>query len=131
MTSYFVGSHHSVKTGRMVSLVRDFDYIVCKTEIEALTLENVLIKKHSPKYNIKLKDAKSYPYIKVTAEDFPKLFVTRERKSDKGRYFGPYQGSASAHAALETVMRIFSLPSCKRSFPRDIGKERPCISQDM
>ena len=75
----------------MVSLVRDFDYIVCKTEIEALTLENVLIKKHSPKYNIKLKDAKSYPYIKVTNEEFPKLFVTRERKGDRAKYFGPYQ----------------------------------------
>ncbi len=131
VASYFTGNNHSLKTARMVSLVRDFDYIVCKTEIEALTLENVLIKKHSPKYNIKLKDAKSYPYIKVTAEDFPKLFVTRDRRSDKARYFGPYQGSASAHAALETVMRIFSLPTCKRTFPKDIGKERPCIYKDM
>ena len=123
VTSYFTGSSHTVKTARMVSLVRDFDYIVCKTEIEALTLENVLIKKHSPRYNIKLKDAKSYPYIKVTSEDFPRLFVTRERKSDKGRYFGPYQGASSAHTALEAVVRIFGLPTCKRSFPRDIGKE--------
>ena len=67
----------------MVYSAEDFEYIVCKTEIEALTLENVLIKKHSPKYNIKLKDAKSYPYIKVTAEEYPRIFVTRERKSDK------------------------------------------------
>ena len=131
VTSYFVGNNHTVKTERMVSLVRDFDYIVCKTEIEALTLENVLIKKHSPKYNIKLKDAKSYPYIKVTADEFPRLFVTRDRKSDKGRYFGPYQGASSAHAALEAVVRVFSLPTCKRSFPKDIGKERPCIYKDM
>ena len=84
VTTYFTGYGHSVKTARMVSLVADFDYIVCSTEIEALSLENVLIKKHSPKYNIKLKDAKSYPYIKVTAEEYPKLFVTRERKNDKG-----------------------------------------------
>ena len=131
VTSYFTGTGHTPKTAKMVSLVEDFDYIVCSTEIEALTLENVLIKKHSPKYNIKLKDAKSYPYIKVTAEEFPHLFVTRERKGDRARYFGPYQGAASAHAALDAVKKIFALPTCKRSFPKDIGKERPCIYKDM
>ena len=131
VTTYFTGYGHSVKTARMVSLVADFDYIVCSTEIEALSLENVLIKKHSPKYNIKLKDAKSYPYIKVTAEEYPKLFVTRERKNDKGKYFGPYSGTAQAYAALEAVMRVFSLASCKRVFPRDIGRDRPCIYKDM
>jgi excinuclease ABC subunit C len=131
VTTYFTGSNHSPKTARMVSLVADFDYIVCSTEIEALTLENVLIKKHSPKYNIKLKDAKSYPYIKVTDEDYPRIYVTRERKSDKGRYFGPYQGASFAHTALETVVKIFGLYTCRRSFPKDIGKERPCIYRDM
>lgn len=130
VSSYFTGTHN-LKTEKMVSLVRDFDYIVCKTEIEALTLENVLIKKHSPKYNIKLKDAKSYPYIKVTNEEYPKLFVTRERRGDRARYFGPYQSSQNAHAALDAVMRIFSLATCKRSFPKDIGRERPCIYRDM
>ena len=131
VTTYFTGNNHTVKTARMVSLVCDFDYIVCSTEIEALTLENVLIKKHSPKYNIKLKDAKSYPYIKVTADEYPKLYVTRERKSDRARYFGPYSGVAQAYSALEAVMRVFSLASCKRRFPRDIGKDRPCIYRDM
>ena len=131
VTTYFTGNNHSPKTLRMVSLVADFDYIVCDTEIEALALENVLIKKHSPKYNIKLKDAKSYPYIKVTVEEYPRIFVTRERKSDKARYFGPYQGSSSAHTALETVVKIFGLYTCRRSFPKDIGKERPCIYRDM
>ncbi len=131
VTSYFTGNNHTYKTVKLVKNVVDFDYIVCETEIEALTLENVLIKKHSPRYNIKLKDAKSYPYIKVTNEEYPKLFVTRERKSDKARYYGPYQSSASAHSALDTVMKIFSLASCRRSFPRDIGKERPCIYRDM
>lgn len=130
VSSYFSGAHNA-KTEKMVSLVSDFDYIVCKTEIEALTLENVLIKKHSPKYNIKLKDAKSYPYIKVTAEEYPRLFVTRERKSDRARYYGPYQSSSAAHVALETVMKIFTLSSCRRSFPTDIGRERPCIYRDM
>ena len=131
VTTYFTGNNHTAKTARMVSLVEDFDYIVCDTEIEALALENVLIKKHSPKYNIKLKDAKSYPYIKVTAEDYPRLFVTRDRKSDKARYFGPYQSSSAAHTALETVVKIFGLYTCKRTFPRDVGKERPCIYRDM
>ena len=131
VTSYFSSNHHSYKTAKMVSLVDDFDYIVCKTEIEALTLENVLINKHSPKYNIKLKDAKSYPYIKVTAEEYPKLFVTRERRSDRASYYGPYQSSQGAHGALDAVMKIFSLPTCKRSFPKDIGRDRPCIYKDM
>ncbi len=131
VSSYFSTNHTSRKTERMVSLVRDFDYILCKTEIEALTLENVLIKKHSPKYNIKLKDAKSYPYIKITSEEYPRLLVTRDRKSDRGRYFGPYSSMSSAYTALETVMKIFGLPNCRRSFPKDIGKERPCLYKDM
>lgn len=131
VTSYFSSGSHSYKTVKLVGQIDDFDYIVCDTEIEALTLENVLIKKHSPKYNIKLKDAKSYPYIKVTDEQFPRLIVTRERVADKGRYFGPYSGVATAYAALDTVKRIFALPTCKRTFPRDIGRERPCIYLDM
>lgn len=131
VTSYFSGTHSSVKTARMVSLVRDFDYILCKTEIEALTLENVLIKKHSPKYNIKLKDAKSYPYIKISSEEYPRLTVTRDRNSGHGKYFGPYSSASSAYTALETVKKIFSLPTCRRVFPKDIGKERPCIYKDM
>jgi excinuclease ABC subunit C len=131
VTSYFTKNHASYKTARMVSLVRDFDYILCKTEMEALTLENVLIKKHSPKYNIKLKDAKSYPYIKISKEEYPKLTVTRERQSDKARYFGPYRSVSEAYTALDTVKKIFMLPTCKRNFPQDIKKERPCIYKDM
>ena len=131
VSSYFVGNTHSLKTHNMVMRVRDFDYIVCKTEIEALTLENVLIKEHSPKYNIRLKDSKTYPYIKVTREEFPRLFVTRERMSDKARYFGPYASSAAAHTALATVKRILGLPTCKLSFPKDIKKARPCIYRDI
>jgi len=129
--SYFTGSGHTAKTARLVSLVHDFDYILCDTEIEALTLENVLIKKHTPKYNIKLKDAKSYPYIKVSGGEYPTLSVTRERRADRAHYYGPYAGTAQAYTALDTVRRIFSLPTCKRRFPADIGKERPCIYLDM
>ena len=131
VTTYFTGNNHTPKTARMVSLVEDFDYIVCKTEIEALTLENVLIKRHMPKYNIRLKDSKSYPYIKVTNEEYPRLFVTRDRRSDRASYYGPYQGASQAYTALEAVVKIFALPTCKRSFPKDIGRERPCIYRDM
>lgn len=131
VSSYFIGNDHTYKTEKMVSHVRDFDYIVCDTEIEALALENVLIKKHSPRYNIKLKDAKSYPYIKLTREEYPRFIVTRQRKSDGGRYFGPYRGTADAYGAVEAVLRVFALPNCKRSFPRDIGRERPCLYKDM
>lgn len=132
VSSYFLDSRaQTPKTAKMVSLVDDFDYILCKTEIEALALENVLIKKHAPKYNIRLKDSKSYPYIKVTNEPYPRLVITRERQSDKARYFGPYSGTAYARAALDAVVRVFGLPTCKRSFPRDIGRERPCIFRDM
>ena len=131
VTTYFTGNNHTVKTARMVSLVEDFDYILCKTEIEALTLENVLIKRHMPKYNIRLKDSKSYPYIKVTAEEYPRLYVTRDRRSDRARYFGPYQSSSAAYTALDAVMKVFAIPSCKLSFPSDIGKRRPCIYKDI
>ncbi len=131
VTSYFTKLHASPKTARMVSLVADFDYILCDGEMEALTLENTLIKEHSPRYNIKLKDAKSYPYIKITDEAYPRVTVTRKRAPDGGRYFGPYQSAKGAHEAAEVVTRIFSLPSCRRVFPRDIGRERPCLYKQM
>ena len=131
VTTYFTGTGHTTKTARLVSQIFDFDYIVCDTEIEALSLENVLIKKHTPKYNIKLKDAKSYPYIKVTKEEYPRFYVTRDRGDTKARYYGPYTGTAGAYSALEVLMKIFRIPTCKRVFPRDIGKERPCIYLEM
>ncbi len=127
--SYFVGSH-TRKTEKLLSRVYDFDTVLCHTEIEALTLENLLIKKHAPHYNIKLKDAKSYPYIKITEGDYPRLIVTRDRTGD-GTYFGPYTGMGDAYAALEAVSRAFSLPTCRRRFPEDTGKERPCLYAQM
>ena len=131
VSSYFTKLHSSPKTARMVSLVRDFEYILCDTEMEALALENVLIKRHAPRYNIKLKDAKSYPYIKITNEAYPRVTVTRKRVHDGGRYFGPYQSSALAHEAAEVVCRVLSIPTCRRVFPRDIGRERPCLYKQM
>ncbi len=131
VSNYFLGTHASVKTAQMVSRVYDFETVLCDTEIEALTLENNLIKKYKPKYNIKLKDAKSYPYLKITAEAFPRLIVTRDRKNDGGHYFGPYAGMSIAYDVADTLKKIFRLPSCRRRFPQDIGKERPCIYRQM
>lgn len=123
---YFIGSHDT-KTSKMAASVNDFRFIVCKTEIEALSLENSLIKQHTPRYNIRLKDAKSYPYLKFTSEEYPRLVVTRTREKDGGTYFGPYSGISTAYAVAETLERGLGLPSCKRRFPADIGKERPCV----
>lgn len=123
---YFVGGH-DVKTERMASQVNDFRFIVCQTEIEALALENSLIKQYSPKYNIKLKDSRAYPYLRFTAGEYPRLEVTRTRTSDGSTYFGPYSGSSVAYSVLETVGRALGLPTCKRRFPEEIGKGRPCI----
>lgn len=131
VSSYFTGTGHSVKTARMVAAVAEFDTIVCDSEMEALGLENTLIKQYAPRYNIKLKDAKSYPYIKITGEAYPRVTVTRERTADGALYFGPYSGMTDAYANLDTVRRTFRLPTCKRQFPRDIGKERPCLYRQM
>ena len=87
VSQYFQNSKKNFKTAKMVCAAEDFEYIVCKTEIEALSLENTLIKKFVPKYNIKLKDAKSYPYIKITDEEYPKIIFTRNRTADKGKYY--------------------------------------------
>ncbi len=131
VSQYFQNGEKSVKTVRMVASVRDFEYFLCETEIEALTLENTLIKQHAPKYNIKLKDAKSYPYIKITDEPYPRLVMTRKRERDRGKYFGPYSGTSTVYAVMDTLSRVLALPTCKRRFPRDIGKERPCIYYQM
>lgn len=131
VSSYFSRQEMAVKTARMVAQVYDFDYILCETEIEALTLENLLIKKHTPKYNVKLKDAKSYPYLKITSGAYPRLVITRDRKSDGGKYFGPYSGMSVAKSVAETVTRLFGLPTCRRRFPEDIGRDRPCLYRQM
>ncbi len=130
VSSYFTGEHTG-KTARMVSLVADFDTILCGSEMEALSLENTLIKQHAPRYNIKLKDAKSYPYIRLGSGEYPRLTVTRERANDRARYFGPYPGTAAAYAARDAVNRIFRLPTCRRRFPEEIGRGRPCLYAEM
>ena len=132
VSQYFQNSEKNLKTMKMVSLVHDFDYFLCDTEIEALTLENRMIKQYSPKYNIKLKDSKSYPYIKVTGGEYPQIVYTRRRTAEKGaRYFGPYSGTGTVFSVINLLQKSLGIPSCKRSFPRDIGKERPCIYYQM
>ena len=131
VTQYFQNGEKNSKTARMVMAVEDFDYFLCDTEIEALSLENTLIKQYTPKYNIRLKDAKSYPYIKLTEEEYPRLIFTRRRDADKGKYFGPYSGSGTAYKLIDLLSKTFGLPTCTRTFPRDIGKERPCIYYQM
>lgn len=131
VSQYFQNSAKNIKTAKMVSAVDNFDYIVCNTEIEALTLENTLIKQYVPKYNIRLKDAKSYPYIKITNEEYPKIVFTRNRLNDKAKYFGPYSGTSTVFSILSLLYKSLGIPSCKRRFPQDIGKERPCIYKQM
>lgn len=130
VSSYFHGAHN-IKTDKMVSHVADFRYITCDTEMEALVLENNLIKQYTPKYNILLKDAKSYPYIKVTTEeDYPRVVMTRKR-TDKGTYFGPYSGTGTVFSVISTIEKTLGLPSCKKKFPEDIGKGRPCVYRQI
>ena len=128
VSQYFMDTPKDTKTRAMVDSVRDFEYMLTDTETEALTLENKLIKLHKPKYNILLKDGKNYPYIKVSMQDpFPRVTMVRNRSADKARYFGPYSSAFLATRVIKTVNRVFKLPTCQRVFPRDIGKERPCI----
>ena len=109
--SYFTGSHDA-KTQRLVSEIEDFEYIVTSSNIEALILELNLIKKYDPKYNVMLKDDKTYPFIKITNERHPKLIVTRNVKKDKGRYFGPYPNVQAARETKKLLDRLYPLRKC-------------------
>ena len=109
--SYFTGSHDA-KTQRLVGEIEDFEYIVTSSDIEALILELNLIKKHDPKYNIMLKDDKSYPYLKITGERHPKLITTRQVKKDKGKYFGPYPNAYAASETKKLLDRLYPLRKC-------------------
>ncbi len=131
VSQYFVNTSHGAKTDKMVSCVYDFDFILCDTELEALALENSKIKQYKPKYNIKLKDDKTYPYIRIPSnEEFPKIEFTRNRYAT-GDYYGPYSSSAVAYDVIKTINKAFMLPSCKRTLPGDIGKYRPCLNYQI
>ena len=114
---------------KMVSLIARFEYIVTDSELEALVLENNLIKEYSPKYNTLLKDDKTYPYIKVTVgEEYPRILFSRAMKKDKSKYFGPYTSAAAVKDTIELLNKLYTLRTCNRSLPRDIGAERPCLN---
>ena len=114
---------------QMVSLIARFEYIVTDSELEALVLENNLIKENSPKYNTLLKDDKTYPYIKVTVgEDYPRILFSRTMKKDKSRYFGPYTSAAAVKDTIELLNKLYQLRTCNRVLPRDMGIDRPCLN---
>lgn len=114
---------------QMVSLIARFEYIVTDSELEALVLENNLIKENSPKYNTLLKDDKTYPYIKVTVgEDYPRILFSRTMKKDKSHYFGPYTSATAVKDTIELLNKLYQLRTCNRVLPRDTGLERPCLN---
>ena len=133
VSQYFQNeAKHTPKTRKMVENIYNFDIIVCSSEFEALVLENQMIKKYQPKYNILLKDDKGYPFLRIsTDEPYPTFQVVGKPKADAARYLGPYAGRGAAMQAIDTVNRALGLRDCHRSLPRDIGKRRPCLNAQM
>ena len=128
--SQYFGSqnNHAEKVRRMVDNVDWFEYIITDSEFEALILECSLIKQHTPKYNILLKDDKGYSYIRVSPGDWQKLSYVLQKKDDGATYIGPYQSSYYVKSAVDEANKIFMLPTCSRKFPQDFGKARPCLN---
>ena len=131
VVSYFRGEHLP-KVAAMVSHAADFDVIVAASEFEALVLENSLIKRHQPHYNILLRDDKTYPFLRLDErEEYPAFTIVNRTGEDGARYFGPYGGRHVSRGILEALAKALKLPACTRKFPRDIGKERPCLNWHM
>ncbi len=122
---------HNEKTKMMVSHVDRFDTIIVRSEFEALVLENSLIKRHQPRYNILLKDDKGYPFVRLSAEAYPRFSLVNRPVDDGAKYFGPFGGRHETRLALDAVCAALRLPTCNRRFPRDIGRERPCLNFHM
>ena len=123
---------HNEKTRAMVSQVDHFDTIFVSSEFEALILENSLIKRHQPRYNILLKDDKGYPFIRLdTGASYPRFTLAGKAEEDGARYFGPFGGRRETRLAIEAVCGALKLPICSRQFPRDIGRERPCLNHHI
>jgi len=127
---YFQSSRQmTAKIAQMVSKIARFEYIITDSELEALVLENNLIKEHHPKYNTMLKDDKTYPYIKVTVgEPFPRIMMVRKVKKDKSKYYGPYASAMAVKDTIDLLHKVYKIRSCHRNLPKDIGKERPCLN---
>lgn len=130
VSSYFLPSaNHVGKTLKMVSSVSDFDVYHTSTELEALLLENRFIKQYMPRYNIKLKDSKGYPYICVSNDEYPRITVENERNNKDAKYFGPFSSAVAAKNIIDVAKRAFMLPTCNKKFPNDIKKSsRPCLN---
>lgn len=130
---YFVKKlNRGPKIEYMVTKIAYFEYIVTDSELEALILENNLIKEHRPKYNTLLKDDKTYPYIKVTVgETYPRVLFTRKLKKDGSRYFGPFKSAGAVRDTIELIRKLFQIRDCTRNLPRDQGKERPCLNYQI
>ena len=125
-------SSHTPKTRIMVSKIHNFDVIVAASEFEALVLECSLIKRHMPKYNILLKDDKGYPYLRLNMKDvYPSISMVSKLADDGADYYGPYGGRSVTHDVMEAIRLTLKLPACHKQFPRDIGKERPCLNYHM
>ncbi len=123
---------HSPKTRIMVSKIHHFDVIVAASEFEALVLECSLIKRYLPKYNILLKDDKGYPYLRLNMKDiYPKITLVSRLADDGADYYGPYGGRNVTHDVMEAIRLTLKLPGCHKQFPRDVGKERPCLNYHM
>lgn len=129
VSTYFGSqNNHTAKVRKMVENVDDFDYILCDSEFEALILECSLIKQHSPKYNILLKDDKGYHYIKVTGNGWKNFSSVKQRLDDGAEYIGPYTNSYGISNAVDEAKKIFKIPQCSKVFPRDYKKGRPCLN---
>ncbi len=132
VSQYFQDSAgHTLKTRQMVSQVDRFDTIIVSSEFEALILENSLIKRHMPRYNILLKDDKGYPFVRLSPGPYPRFSMVSRCANDGGRYFGPFGGRFETRQALDAVLSALRLPTCSRKFPRDIGAQRPCLNFHM
>ena len=132
VSQYFQDSAaHTEKTKAMVAQIDTFDVIIADSEFEALVLECALIKRHQPHYNILLKDDKGYPYIRLSNEEYPRFSLATRAADDGARYFGPYATRRNTQAIIEALQNALRLPSCRKKFPRDIGKERPCLNYHM
>lgn len=134
VSSYFNRTHESVRTNLLVRAIADMSYIVVPTEQDALNLENSMIKEHQPRYNVLLKDDKSYPWIVVTNELYPRVFLTRDHKKDGSRYFGPYTNTAMARTVLDLISELYPVRTCRLAITPDYlrrGRGRLCLNYHL